>query len=77
MGDIILFNAFGFVPVLRVSLRLPWAMNRLAFQAASGEVRRRKTKVKIARNEFSTNRMQSQTCLNYAEVRQKMQELNL
>ena len=37
MGDIILFNAFGFVPVLRVSLRLPWAMNRLAFQAASGE----------------------------------------
>ena len=38
--------------VPRVSLRLPWAMNRLAFQAASGEVRRRKTKVKIARNEF-------------------------
>ena len=36
MGDIILFNAFGFVSAPRVSLRLPWAMNRLAFQAASG-----------------------------------------
>ncbi|MBQ0141670.1 MAG: hypothetical protein KBT06_02520, partial [Prevotellaceae bacterium] len=32
---------------------------------------------KNAGTEFSTNRMQSQTCLNYAEVRQKMQELKL
>ncbi|MBQ0143026.1 MAG: hypothetical protein KBT06_09570 [Prevotellaceae bacterium] len=31
---ILMFLAFS---LLRVSLRLPWAMNRLAFQAASGE----------------------------------------
>ena len=37
MGDIVLFSPFVFVSVPRVSLRLPWAMNRLAFQAASGE----------------------------------------
>ena len=37
MGDIVLFSPFVFVSALRVSLRLPWAMNRLAFQAASGE----------------------------------------
>ncbi|MBQ0142756.1 MAG: hypothetical protein KBT06_08160 [Prevotellaceae bacterium] len=36
MGDIVLFSPFGFVSALRVSLRLPWAMNRLAIQAASG-----------------------------------------
>ena len=56
MGDIILFNAFGFVPAPRVSLRLPWAMSRLAFQAASGRGLMHSnlfgTNLKIARNEF-------------------------
>ncbi|MBQ0141983.1 MAG: hypothetical protein KBT06_04160 [Prevotellaceae bacterium] len=55
------FDAFGFVPVPRVSLRLPWAMNRLAFQAASGEGSAQQPAKE--KSQPTTNREQLQACL--------------